>query len=70
MGSIATGKYVDVLERVFGERLLFPAEFVGRGDMSRGGMMLRAARAGEELEYRPIAGAARRGPRPPKLARA
>jgi hypothetical protein len=69
LGSIATGKYVDVLDRVFGERLLFPTEFVGRGDMSRGGLLLRAARAGEELSYRPIAGAARRGPRPPKLAR-
>jgi hypothetical protein len=37
LGSIATGKYVDVLDRVFGARLLFPSEFVGRGDMSRGG---------------------------------
>jgi len=69
LGSIATGKYVDVLDRVFGERLLFPSEFVGRGDMSRGGLLLRAARAGEELAYRPVAGAARRGPRPPRLQR-
>ena len=69
LGSIATGKYVDVLDRVFGERLLFPSDFVGRGDMSRGGLLLRAARGGEELPYRPIAGAARRGPRPPRLAR-
>jgi hypothetical protein len=69
LGSIATGKYVDVLDRVFGERLLIPADFVGRGDMSRGGLLLRAARAGEELAYRPVAGAARRGPRPPRLAR-
>ena len=69
LGSIATGKYVDVLERVFGGRLLFPSEFVGRGDMSRGGLLLRAARAGEELAYRPVAGAARRGPRPPRLER-
>ena len=69
LGSIATGKYVDVLDRVFGARLLFPSEFVGRGDMSRGGLLLRAARAGEELAYRPVAGAARRGPRPPKLER-
>jgi hypothetical protein len=69
LGSIATGKYVDVLGRVFGERLLFPADFVGRGDMSRGGLLLRAARAGEPIAYRPIAGAARRGPRPPRLAR-
>jgi hypothetical protein len=69
LGSIATGKYVDVLDRVFGERLLFPAEFVGRGDMSRGGLLLRAARTGEELAYRPVAGAVRRGSRPPRLER-
>ncbi|HYJ80270.1 MAG TPA: hypothetical protein VEW03_11735 [Longimicrobiaceae bacterium] len=67
LGSIATGKYVDLLAGVFGERLLFPADFVGRGDMSRGGLMLRAAASGEELEYRPVAGATRRGSRPPRL---
>jgi hypothetical protein len=33
LGSIATGKYVDVLQEIFGERLRFPSEFVGRGDM-------------------------------------
>lgn len=44
LGSIATGKYVDTLLAVFGERLVFPATFVGRGDMSRGGLLLRAAR--------------------------
>jgi acyl-CoA synthetase (AMP-forming)/AMP-acid ligase II len=67
LGSIATGKYVDTLLAVFGERLLFPETFVGRGDMSRGGLMLRAARSGEELAYRPVAGATRHGERPPKL---
>jgi hypothetical protein len=67
LGSIATGKYVDTLLDVFGERLLFPDTFVGRGDMSRGGLMLRAARSGEELTYAPVAGANRRGQRPPKL---
>src|SRR4051794_29634697 len=41
LGSIATPKYVDVLLSIFGDQLLFPAEFVGRGDMSRGGLMLR-----------------------------
>src|SRR5437868_4133793 len=30
LGSIATGKYIDVLLASFGERLRFPAEFVGR----------------------------------------
>lgn len=67
LGSIATGKYVDTLTRVFGERLLFPAEFVGRGDMSRGGLLLRCVREQRELEYRSVLGAVRRGKRPPKL---
>ncbi|HWO20386.1 MAG TPA: hypothetical protein VNO30_16570 [Kofleriaceae bacterium] len=69
LGSIATGKYISTLLDVFGERLLFPATFVGRGDMSRGGLLLRAARSGEELAYRPVAGATLRGARPPKLPR-
>ena len=69
LGSIATGKYVDPLLEVFGERLLFPESFVGRGDMSRGGLLLRAARSGEELAYQPIAGTIRRGKRPPRLPR-
>ena len=68
LGSIASQKYVDVLTEVFGERLRFPAEFVGRGDMSRGGLMLRCVRAREELTYVPVLGAVRHGPRPPKLA--
>ncbi len=67
LGSIASGKYVDVLQHIFGERLMFPAEFVGRGDMSRGGLLLRCAAAGEELTYVPVAGAVRHGARPPKL---
>jgi|SRR5436190_12762437 len=67
LGSISTGKYVDVLQSVFAERLHFPIEFVGRGDMSRGGLMLRCVRARQELEYAPVAGAIRRGKRPPRL---
>jgi hypothetical protein len=67
LGSIATAKYVDVLLSIFGERLLFPAEFVGRGDMSRGGLMLRCVDVGAELTYVPVEGALRRGARPPKL---
>ena len=67
LGSISTGKYVDVLLNVFGEQLHFPVEFIGRGDMSRGGLMLRCVRAMQELEYAPVAGAIRRGKRPPKL---
>jgi hypothetical protein len=69
LGSVASGKYVDVLLEVVGERLLFPVEFVGRGDMSRGALLLRAAEAGKELAYAPVAGATRHGPRPPRLAR-
>jgi len=67
LGSIASGKYVEVLLPIFGERLLFPPAFVGRGDMSRGGLMLRCAASGEELEYTPIAGAVRQGSRPARL---
>jgi hypothetical protein len=54
LGSIATGKYLDTLLPVVGERLLFPAEFVGRGDMSRGALLLRAAAANAELRYIPV----------------
>jgi hypothetical protein len=68
LGSIATGKYVDVLLEVFGERLLFPREFVGRGDMSRGALLLRSARTGDELEYAAVAGTVRRGPRARRIA--
>lgn len=67
LGSIATGKYVDCLLPLLGERLLFPAEFVGRGDMSRGGLMLRCTARGEELHYIPVAGAMRRGRRAAKI---
>jgi hypothetical protein len=67
LGSVASGKYVDVLLEALGERLLFPSEFVGRGDMSRGGLMLRCVTEGRELTYIPVAGAVRHGQRPPKL---
>jgi len=67
LGSIASPKYADALLSIFGERLRCPIEFGGRGDMSRGGLLLRKAREGCELEYTPIAGAVLRGARPPKL---
>lgn len=51
LGSVATGKYVDVLRPILGERLLFPLCFAGTGDMARGSLLLRAAASGEELEY-------------------
>jgi hypothetical protein len=67
LGSLATSKYTEPLLKVFGERLLFPAEFVGRGDMSRGGLMLRCADEGRELNYVPAHNSTRHGSRPPKL---
>ena len=68
LGSIATPKYVEPLLSIFGERLLFPAEFAGRGDMSRGGLMLRCVREGVPLTYVPVLGGERHGPRPAKLS--
>jgi hypothetical protein len=68
LGSIATAKYVDPLRAVFARRLVFPVEFVGRGDMSRGGLMLRCAEDRRELEYVPVDDVPRHGARPPKLA--
>jgi hypothetical protein len=67
LGSIASGKYVDVLVQVFGDRLTFPTAFVGRGDMSRGGLMLRCVAERRELEYASVVSAIRHGPRPPRL---
>ncbi|HKE83144.1 MAG TPA: hypothetical protein VKB50_05290 [Vicinamibacterales bacterium] len=67
LGSIASGKYVEVLLPIFGDRLVFPPAFVGRGDMSRGGLMLRCVESGVELDYAPVAGAIRQGRRPPRL---
>ncbi len=69
LGSVATLKYVEPLFGVFGHRLLFPEEFIGRGDMSRGGLMLRCAREGRQLTYAPLGELTRHGPRPPKLTR-
>lgn len=67
LGSVATVKYLAPMAGVFGDRLFFPEEFIGRGDMSRGGLMLRCARAGVELTYKPVGTVTRHGPRPPKL---
>ncbi len=68
LGSIATDKYVDVIAPLLGERLHYPPAFIGRGDMSRGGLLLRSAAAGVELDSVPLtAVSARRGRRPPRL---
>ena len=69
LGSVASVKYTAPLLEVFGERLLFPIDFAGRGDMSRGGLMLRRAREGVELPYVPVRGAPVHGARPPRLER-
>lgn len=68
LGSIATAKYRDVLLATFGERLAFPTDFVGRGDMSRGALMLRAAASGDELSYEAVRGALFKGKRAPRVA--
>jgi len=68
LGSVASRKYADLLAPVLGDRLVFPSDFVGRGDMSRGGLMLRCVQEGRELAYVPLVGAERRGPRPARLA--
>jgi hypothetical protein len=68
LGSIASDKYLDVLAPALGERLHYPPAFIGRGDMSRGGLLLRSAASGLELDYAPLTvRALRRGSRPPKL---
>ena len=67
LGSIATRKYISILLEILRERIQFPAEFVGRGDMSRGGLLLRCAVDRTELAYIPVQGAVRKGKRPPKL---
>ncbi len=66
LGSVATGKYVDLLLEALGERLHFPLEFLGRGDMSRGALLLRAVREERELAYARVLGArlARRTAKP------
>ncbi len=67
LGSVASAKYTTALLKVLDHRLLFPAEFVGRGDMSRGGIMLRSAASGQELTYIPVSGSQLRGSRPARL---
>lgn len=65
LGSIATGKYVEPLLPIFGERLRFPLEFAGIGDMSRGALMLRSVKAETELAYGPVAPVRRSASRSP-----
>jgi hypothetical protein len=55
LGSVATGKYLDILAPIFGTRLRVPAEFVGLGDMARGGLLLRCVRENRQLNYVEVA---------------
>jgi hypothetical protein len=68
LGSIATNKYADLLLEGVGSRLVFPQEFLGRGDLSRGGLLLRAVGVNRELKYISLTAVdSRRGERPPRL---
>lgn len=68
LGSVATPKYLEPLADVLGDRLCFPGAFVGRGDMSRGALLLRSVTDNSELDYVSFSvGVARRGKRPPRL---
>jgi hypothetical protein len=51
LGSLASRKYLEILSPIFGSRLVAPAEFIGLGDMSRGGLLLRHVRENRELNY-------------------
>jgi hypothetical protein len=59
LGSVATGKYLDILGPIFGARLRVPAEFVGLGDMARGGLLLRCVRENRQLNYVEVASVVR-----------
>jgi hypothetical protein len=63
LGSIATPKYVEPLSLVFGSRLMYPADFQGIGDMSRGALMLRCVREAVQLHYSPVVGMVRENSR-------
>jgi hypothetical protein len=67
LGSVASKKYTDPLLPILGENLQFPLEFVGRGDMSRGALLLRSAAANQMLNHVAVGSALLRGKRPPKL---
>lgn len=54
LGSIASSKYIEILNRVFHDRLRVPAEFVGLGDMSRGALLLSRVKENRELDYIPV----------------
>lgn len=61
MGSVASDKYTAIIEPVFGRRLLFPPELVGRGQLGRGALLFRCVRENRELDYVPLADLVDRG---------
>jgi len=63
LGNIATGKYIDIFLKHFAKGLRFSADFVGRGDISRGGLMLLCGADRTELRYISVAGAVLNGKR-------
>ncbi len=69
LGSVASQKYTSPLLEVFGAGLLYPTDFEGRGDMSRGALLLAAVRQARELEYTPVSGRAERSVTPPRGVR-
>jgi hypothetical protein len=56
LGSIANGKYLDILTRVLGDQLRVPVDFIGMGDMRRGALLLRCVQDNRELRYIEVAG--------------
>ncbi|MGH7872435.1 MAG: hypothetical protein ACREQO_09470 [Candidatus Binatia bacterium] len=69
LGSVGTRKYLDILAPIFGERLRIPAEFVGLGDMSRGGLLLRCVRENCQLNYIDAASVTTPGPKRSRMNR-
>jgi hypothetical protein len=55
LGSIASGKYLDLVQQVFADQLRVPAEFIGLGDMSRGALLLQCVKERRELNYISVA---------------
>ena len=60
LGSVATAKYLEPIADVLGDRLCFPRDFVGRGDMSRGALLLQRVDAEPRARLRAVR--QRRGP--------
>jgi hypothetical protein len=51
LGSVATPKYLEPVLAFFPNRVIIPKLFVGKGDMSRGALLLRSVSTRCELSY-------------------